>query len=139
MKTAYFTIKNKELVNKFTVKKAFDLEDGNYELTIRKKNRRSLPQNNFFHSILPDIQKALYDAGWRNIKTPDQAKRMVKELFLTVEVENEVTGEKMKEVRSTSSLNKKEMGEFLDEVIQWAAEYLSLTIYSPNEQSAFNY
>lgn len=139
MNIAYFTIKDKDIQQKFSVKRAFDLPDGTYELTIRKKNRRSNPQNAFFHSILPDLQKGFYEAGWDNIKTPEDAKLKVKKMFLTVKVENEKTGEVDEYVRRTRDLNKEEMNTFLEEVLRLAADYLSITIYSPNEQCRISY
>lgn len=139
MKSVYFNIKRGQLINKYSVKKAFDLKDGAYELKITKRSKRSLPQNAFFHAILPDIQKGLYDVGYREVKTPEDAKEIVKYLFLKRKVRNEETDEEIIIVKKTSELNKEEMSVFIDEVIQWAAEYLSITIYSPNEQSRFQY
>jgi hypothetical protein len=136
---AYFSIKEGDIQQKFSVKKAFDLPDGSYELTIRKKGRRSNPQNAFFHSILPELQKGFYDAGWDNVKTPEDAKWKLKKMFLTVKVYNEKTGEEDEYVRRTRDLNKEEMNTFLEEVLRLAAEYLSLTIYSPNEQCRISY
>lgn len=128
-----------EIANKNAVKEFFKLKPGRYKITANNCDKRTLPQNAYFHSILPELQKGLYDAGWRNITNVNRAKRMIKELFLTEIEKNEVTGEEMKVVRDTHDLNKEEMSNFLDEVLQWAAEYLSVTIYSPNEQSKFQY
>jgi hypothetical protein len=140
MITVFTIAENGEIQEKSTVKRSFDLKPGIYQYEITPfVRKRSNKQNSYFHAIMPQIQKGLYDAGWRNVKTAQDAKRFVKELFLTVEVENELTGEKIKDVRGTSTLNAKEMGDLIEEIHQWAAEYLSLTIYSPNEQSAFNY
>lgn len=135
----YFTIKNGDIVHKRSVKQSFDLPDGNYEYEIRKRNKRSNKQNAYFHSILPQLQQGFYDAGWEDVLTPDDAKWKVKKMFLTVKVYNEKTGETDEKVRRTRDLNKEEMNRFIEQVLQMAAEYLSITIFSPNEQSAFDY
>lgn len=136
----YFHKKNGMVSNTLAIDRMFnELPEGSYELKAESRDKRTLAQNAFFHAIMPDIQKGLYDVGYRNIKTRHDAKRFVKNLFLRTVEENELTGEKIEVVKDTSELTKKEMREFIDEVIQWAAEYLSLVIYSPNEQSAFNY
>lgn len=126
--------------NTLAIDKAFrELKEGSYEMKITRRNKRSLSQNAFFHAILPDLQNGLYEAGFHEVKSPDDAKTVVKNLFLKRKIKNEVTGEEITVVRDTHDLTKEEMSIFIDEVIRWAAEYLSITIYSPNEQAALNY
>lgn len=126
--------------NSMLIEKAFsELSEGPWELKFIKRNKRSLNQNAFFHAILPDLQKGLYEAGFHDVKTPEDAKIVVKYLFLKKKIVNENTGDEIITVRNTSDLTKEEMRIFIDEVIRWAAEYLGITIYSPNEQSKFNY
>lgn len=47
---------------------------------------------------------------------------------------NEETGEEKTRIRSTTELTKIEFNTYLEEIWQWAAEYLSITIPAPNER-----
>ncbi len=111
----------------------------NYKVIIKEAGRRTLPQNSFFHAILPDIQKGLYDMGFREVKTTEDAKIVVKNLFLKTVIKNEETGEEIPIVRETHKLSKMEMMEFLDEIIQWCSQYLNIVIAHPGQQSTMQY
>lgn len=126
--------------SKKRLRRYFDeLPKGRYYVKIEDKTKRTLNQNDYLHTIFPLIQKGLYDNGYRGIKTPLQAKEVCKELFLSYEERNEITGAKIKMVRRTRDLTKAEMCVFIDEIIEWASEYLGVVVPPPNSQTEFTY
>lgn len=140
MDSVFFKVKHNMVSNTSAIDKAFrELKEGDYEMKLIRRNKRSLNQNAFFHAIMPDIQQGLYEAGFHEVKSAEDAKTVVKNLFLKKKITNELTGDEIIIIRDTSDLTKEEMMVFIDEVIRWAAEYLGITIYSPSEQSAFSY
>lgn len=115
-------------------------KNADYTLEASKLNKRSNPQNNYYWQMLAEyIQPALYNEGWRNIKTKDDAHDFVKDLFLKTKIVNEVTGEVKERTKSTTELSKEEFNVYLEEIAQWSAEYLYLTIPSPGEQMNMDY
>lgn len=115
-------------------------KDGAYKLELSTFGKRSLNANAYYWMILTDyVQPALYDVGWREVKTKDDAHIFVTNLFLKTKMVNEQTWEETTRVKSTASLSVKEFGEYLEEIIQWAAEYLSIEIPPPAKQLALTY
>jgi thioredoxin-related protein len=128
MKEQFVTIKDKRVIERV------DLPDGRYFAKIERKDKRTSQQNRYMHLMFSMIQKGFYEIGYREVKTTDQAKYIMKEMFLNYEVENG-TGGKIKMVRRTRDLTKEQMADFIDECIQFAAENLSIVIPSPGEQT----
>ena len=85
------------------------------------------------------VQPALYSEGWREIKTKEDAHQFVADMFLKVKLINEETGEMRERIKSTTELTKEQFNVYLEEIWQWAAEYLSITIPAPNEQTLIDY
>ena len=105
------------------------LKDGTYEISLRLKNRRSTPQNDYYWGVVIwEIRHRLEELG--NRFTSDQVHDLLKAKFLATPVCNE-QGEVVEVPGSTAGLNKSEFGEYLDKVIQWAAEFLSIEIPAP--------
>lgn len=116
------------------------LKDGTYKLEAKPFGKRSLNANSYYWLILTNyVQPGLYDAGWREVKTKDDAHIFVTNLFLKTKMVNEETFEETTRVKSTASLSVKEFGEFLEEIICWAAEYLSIEIPPPAKQLSLTY
>lgn len=134
-----FHIRDGQITNKSVVRKMFEaLQEGRYKLTVEKSNKRSLNQNDYYWMILTDyVQPALYSEGWREIKTKDDAHDFVRSLFLKVKIINEVTGDTIERIKSTTELTTVQFNEYLEEIWQWSSEYLSIAIPSPNEQLQF--
>ena len=128
MKEQFLTVKDKRILEKV------DLPDGRYFSKFERKDKRTNQQNRYMHLMFSLIQKGFYELGYREVKTTDQAKYIMKEMFLTYEIDNGLGG-KMKMVRRTRDLTKEQMAEFIDECIQFAAENLSVVIPYPNEQT----
>lgn len=127
-----------KITNSPALKKTFDeLPDGKYSLEVKIINRRSLNQNDYFHSIMLEyILAGLRDAGFTEVKTKDDAKTVVKSLFLSSErTIGEVT---IKSIKKTSALSKAEFSEFIDNIMIWSSDYLGINIPEAESQSKIN-
>jgi hypothetical protein len=127
MKEQFITIKDKRVIERV------DLPDGRYFAKIDRKDKRTNQQNRYLHSMFSMIQKGFYELGYRDIRNTEDAKYVMKEMYLTYYVENGLGG-KIKMVRRTRDLTKQQMSDFIDCCIQFAAENLSIVIPSPGEQ-----
>lgn len=137
MKNSIFIhISKNQITNKKLVRQAFEcLKDGRYQVTIESKNNRSNPQNSYLHGvIIPLVFEGLRDIGYDDVRDKEDAKLIIKTLFLTRSIHNPDNGDTIKIIRKTSELTTVEMMQFIDDVIKWAAEYLSVQIPLPNEQ-----
>jgi hypothetical protein len=134
-------VKDGALVNP----KAFEtmlkgLKDGKYKNETAPVNQRTLPQNSYLHGILiPEFRKALVSVGYDEVKNDDQAKQIMKSMFLSAEIPNKETGEMIKYVRRTRDLNKEELNILIEEVIKFCAENMNYQIPFPNEQLMMQY
>ena len=131
------TIKNGEILNKRTVRDFFKgLPDGRYQVKADAFKKRSNPQNRYLWGIVYQfVLDGLQDAGYDEIKTVEDAHIVCKNLFLKVNLPSK-DGVALEFIRSTKTLNKEEMGEYIENIARWAAEYLSVTIPAPNEQTS---
>lgn len=108
------------------------------EIVIKKKNRRSSPQNRYlFGVVYKEIEVRLRELG--NDMNVDDVHEFCKNEFNKVEVlgdGGEVIGKKG---GSTTEMNKEEMGIYIDKIILWSADFLSITIPLPNSELTFNF
>jgi hypothetical protein len=137
--STFFNIRNGDIVNKSTLKRAFDLPDGYYELDIKKRSRRSLPQNNYYFGVcVKMIKDELWTRGHDDLSAQD-VHDWLKSMFNFKEVVNEETGEYDRIPRSTTSLTKDEFNQYIERVQRFAAEKFSLVIPDPGEQMMITY
>jgi hypothetical protein len=129
-------IKDGSITNKPVVRKTFDeLKDGKYLVKIDAFKKRTLNQNAYYHGVVvPMVKDGLREMGYNEIKTNEQAHDVLKELFLKKMITNEKTGEQIPITGSTADLKTVEFNMFLEDVWQWASEYLNIVIPAPNEQ-----
>lgn len=141
MSEYFIHIKEGKVLNRQVLKKAFeDLEDSRYLVKIDKANKRSLPQNAYYWSvIIPLVKAGLKDIGYNEIKTESDAHEVLKYLFLKKQIPNENTGEVVEILGSTTKLTTTEFNLFIEQIIIWAAEYLNIQIPLPNEQLQMKY
>lgn len=134
--TVFVHISNNQITNKKLIKQAFDcLKDGRYEVTIESKNHRSNQQNRYyFGSVIPLVKEGLKEIGYREITTNEQVHDLMKSMFLKKQIANEITGEVLESIGSTTELSTIEFNEYIDRIAQFSAEYLSIEILPPNTQ-----
>lgn len=104
------------------------------EITLTPKDQRSNGLNGYLHKVLfPGFRLALRSVGYNEVRTDAQAKLIIKKVFLTESVYNEVKQDYEDIIRDTSSLNDIEAAFLIDEVIQFCAEHMHFKIPYPNE------
>lgn len=101
------------------------------ELVIRKKNKRSTPQNSYYHGVVvAEVRHGLLEIGYP--MTADETHEFLKQRFNSTQIITK-DGLVIDVPRSTTELNKSEFSEYVERIAQFAAEYLSVNIPMPNE------
>lgn len=127
--TGDFVIQNRELLDDFS--KRFPGKRWLLKI-MRRSAKRSNPQNRYYWGVVVHmIRMGLLNLGHDLNK--DEVHGFLKQKFNAVQI---VNGEGVVEEipGSTATLNKIQFGEYLEKIFQWASEYLSITIPSPNEK-----
>ena len=103
-------------------------------ITIRKKTkRRSLEQNAYYWGVVvPMVRQGYFDVGYRY--GIEETHTELKEMFRKVEKVNDQTGEIKTITGSTTDMSTVDHMDYIAQIQQWAAEYLSITIPDPGEQ-----
>lgn len=106
------------------------------KITIEKLHgKRSIPQNKYLHLILTIFSNELIDLTGDKALDLEAVKSMVKMKFLKVDIYDEETGEvRGSYVKRTSSLNKEEMGEFIEDIKRYAMDMFGIYLPDSNEQ-----
>lgn len=137
MKTIWYEINEQGIVGEFMLLKGLrSQKKGLYRCDIYAETKRTNQQNKYMHVVFTLLQHGLYYAGYEDINTMEKAKDFVKKLFLSYEKENKQTGMKYETVRGTSELSKDEGIEFIERVLQFAAEELGMYIPTVEEFQA---
>jgi hypothetical protein len=111
------------------------LRDGNYKITVKDIRTRSLPQNAYYWGVVvPMVKKGLYDEGFDEVKTNEDAHEVLKLLHLKKQFVSKSTGDVIEFGGSTAELNVPGFNDYIERICRWAAEYLGIAIPSPNEQ-----
>ena len=106
----------------------------------RKRKRRSSQQNRYYWAVVvPMILNAFIDLGHDlqsgNAEHQEMIHGFLKERFLDNGIEiADANGEVVRGPSSTTYCTTVEFMEYLDRVVQWAAEALYISIPEPNEQ-----
>lgn len=99
---------------------------------MRRSAKRSQPQNRYYWGVVVhSIRMGLLNLGHDLNK--DEVHAFLKQKFNSVRVANK-DGWAEDFPGSTATLNKIQFGEYLEKIFQWSAEYLSITIPSPDEK-----
>lgn len=110
-----------------------NLEGQEFEMVIKKRfHKVSNDQfSYYFGAVLRVAHK--HDAFIHFNKPDDIHEDIIAPMFLGYTRVIEFQGKKIekKEVRSTTSLTKEEMAEFIDRVIMWLAAEFDIVVYSP--------
>jgi hypothetical protein len=98
----------------------------------RAGSRRSHPQlNYYFGVVVEEIRLALLQLGHQ--MTKEETHDFLKGKFNAVQIANS-QGEAIEVPGSTATMTKTEFGEYIDKIIQFAAEYLNIQIPLPGEK-----
>lgn len=126
-----------KIINTKAVKNLFDsLKSGKHLLTCKNINNRSLDQNKYYWScIVPLVRKGLFDAGYNDVTENETAHEILKHLFLKKKVSNGI--ETIEIAGSSADLTTIEFSSYIEQIAQWASEYLGIVIPPPGTQTSF--
>lgn len=112
-------------------------DDVEYSWEVKRyKKPRSLPQNAYLHSVLiPCFHEALNQVGYDEVRTDEQAKQIIKNMFLKTSVVNHETGEALEYVKDTHDLTTEEMSILWEDVWKFASEHLNYVIPAPGQSA----
>jgi hypothetical protein len=132
-------IKNGEVENKSAVRKLFnELTDGKYLIEISSSDKRSSPQNRYYHGIcVPMVRHGIFDLGTE--LTNQETHEFLKSKFNTFEVVNKQTGQVEMIPRSTTMLTKFEFTQYIEKIQRFAAEFLNIVIPDPGTLLTLEY
>jgi hypothetical protein len=129
-------VKNGKLIrNKKMIREVIESFEGKEIALIieQKYQKRTIKQNSYLHGYLfPVITNALNELGWD--MTPNKTKEWLKKRFLIHTEINHETGEYLEWVKKTSDCNTKEINDFQEKCIMFAAEELGIVVALPGEQ-----
>lgn len=138
MSIVYFHVKEGKFLNESGIAKAFELPDGRYSLEIKKANKRTNPQNRYYWGVcIRLVHDGLRDMG--HDVSQEETHDFLKAKFNYTEIVNHDTGEVERIPRSTTEMSKEDFSVYVEKIQQFAAEFLSVTIPSPNTQLVFEY
>jgi hypothetical protein len=113
-----------------------DFPDCDVELIIKKRGKRSNPQNSYYWSVIVhEIKVALKEMGTR--MDNEQVHEFLKFHFNKQYIHNE-HGEVITEYGgSTTGMNKEEFSEYINSIMEWASEKLGIAISPAGSQTSF--
>lgn len=117
-------------------------QDSTGTLTWKPANVRSLSQNAYYHAVcVPMIKDGLREIGYDEIKTNDQAHSFLKNKFLRQYAHNRNNPEEVLDLGAgtTTELTTKMFMDYIAEIQKFAAEFLSITIPDPGQQTSIDY
>ena len=101
------------------------------EITIKKKNKRSTPQNSYYHGVVvAEVRHGLLEIGYQ--MTADETHEFLKQKFNNIQIVNK-EGIVIDVPKSTTELNTIEFSEYVERIARFASEYLGVYIPAPNE------
>ncbi len=139
MSDFYINIEHGEIVQKRLVRKKFDeLKDGSYKITITRGKRRTIQENRYYWGVvIPLVYEGLREAGFEKISDKEDAHSVCKSLFLKeIEQHGDI---KIEKAGSTKKLTTAQFEEYIQHIVHWAYDYLSVVIPAPGQQLDFEY
>ena len=110
------------------------LKDGKHLVIVKDMRKRSIPQNSYYWSVVvPNVRKGLYDAGYDEVKTNNDAHEVIKHIHLRKRIVSKYTGDVIDIAGSSAELSTPSFNDFIESICQWSAEFLGVVIPSPNE------
>ena len=129
-------IQNGKIQNPKVLAAAFNsLQDGRYLIKIEDFKKRSPPQNAYYWSVVvPMVKEGLVCMGFNEVKNNDDAHIVMKHLFLKKVIKSQISDEEIIVETSTTDLKPEDFNRYLENIWQWAIQYLNIQIPQPNEQ-----
>ena len=126
---------NNSILNMDEFKQLFyGLKNGKYHITIKDARKRSIPQNRYYRGVVvPIVRAGLYEAGYDEVKTNEDAHEVLKGLFHKKDIVNKQTGDVITTVLSTTEFSIPEFDNYIERICKWAAEFLGVVIPAPNQ------
>jgi hypothetical protein len=107
-------------------------------VTIKKRGKRSTPQNNYYHGIIVEnVRHRLVELGHR--VTHDEVHEEIKRLFLPEPLVDEHGVVIFEKAGSTTEMNKSEFSEFIERIREWSAGALGIDIPDPNSNNEMDF
>lgn len=133
MRELVIDMSNNSILNMDEFKQLFyGLKNGKYYLKLKDYRKRSIPQNRYYRGVVvPLVREGLYEAGYDEVKTNDDAHEVLKGLFHKKNVVNKLTGDVITTVLSTTEFTIPEFEKYIETICKWAAEYLGVIIPAP--------
>lgn len=104
------------------------------ELTIKKRGKRTNQANRYYRGVI--VMEIVHDFKSRGIQMDAEQVHEFLKLHFNKKYIHSDDGEVIGEYGgSTADMSKPEFNEYLDSIIQWCAEKLSLIIPPPNTQT----
>lgn len=97
----------------------------------KRGSKRSTPQNRYYWGVVvAEVRLGFLEIGYD--MTAEQTHDWLKEKFNPIIVENKL-GVTIEMPGSTTQMTKTQFSEYIEKIARFAAEYLGITIPSPNE------
>lgn len=107
------------------------LADGRHRFTTEPYQVRSLDQNEYYWGVVVSmVRPALRAAGHNDVHTDKQAHAKMKEHFIHADKSMLQALEEMR-FATTTTLSTIQFNSYLEDIFQWAAEYLGIVIPPP--------
>lgn len=135
MKEVKIHIRDKKIVNMHEMRDVFNkLSDGQFLISIKNISKRSIQQNRYYWSVVvPAVRKGLYEAGYDEVKTNNDAHEVIKHIHLRKRIVSKQTGDVIDIAGSSTELSTPAFNDFIESICRWSAEFLGVVIPSPNE------
>lgn len=110
------------------------LRAGQYMVEVKRhRGKRTDPQNRYYWGlVVPAVRAGLIALGWEDMTNDELAHEYLKYKFGKTEHVNKHTGEVVCLPTSTAEMNTLEFTEYIEQVREWAAKDLYITIPDPN-------
>lgn len=104
-----------------------------WEVKRYKKDRSNLQNRYYWGCVVQLVYEGLRDAGFDEIRNPENAHEMLKEMFFKKIIFSEQKGE-LAMIQSSAQFSTGEFEEKMESIRMWAKDFLGITVPLPNEQ-----
>ena len=110
-----------------------EFKDCDVTITIKKRGKRSILQNAYYWGVVVKEIKIRFREFGHDVDDDDVHSFLKQKVhYETIVTEH---GEAIQVAKSTTEMNKPEMGEYIDRIRMWALQSLDIDIPEPNTQT----